>query len=135
MEINFLAIAAGAVAFWLLGTLWYSPLLFSKVWQKEVGLSDDQIRTGNMAMIFGGSLVFMFLMCFMLYFVLMGHQAEELTFTHGGFHGLLLGILVAASSMGINYLYQRKSIKLFLIDGLYQVLGLALAGAVMTLLF
>ncbi len=135
MEINFLAIAAGAVAFWILGAIWYSPVLFSKAWQKEVGMSDDDLKGGNMVMIFGGSLVLMFLMCFMLYFVLIGHQAEDLTFTHGAFHGMLLGTLVAASATGINYLYQRKSLKLFAIDAIYQILGLALAGGIMTLLF
>ena len=134
MEMNYLAILAGAVAFWILGALWYSPALFSKSWQNEVGLSDDDIKGGNMIMIFGGSFVLMFFMSVALYFVIASHPAEEINFTHGMFHGALLATLVAAASMGINYLYQRKSLKLFAIDALYQILGLALCGGVMTLL-
>jgi hypothetical protein len=43
----------------------------------------------------------------------------------------MAGVMFAAASMGINYLYQRRSLKLYLIDALYQVLGLALAGGVL----
>ena len=37
----------------LLGGLWYSPALFAKAWQRAAGLSDEQAKSGNMAMIFG----------------------------------------------------------------------------------
>ena len=134
MEINFMAVALGGVAFWVLGALWYSPLLFGKAWQSEVGLSDDDIKGGNMAIIFGGSLILMMMMSMALYFAVASHPAEEMTFTHGMFHGMMMGVLTAAASMGINYLYQRRSIKLFAIDAIYQVLGLALSGGVMALL-
>jgi len=35
-EVNYLAIAAAAIATVLLGGLWYSPALFGKTWQREV---------------------------------------------------------------------------------------------------
>jgi hypothetical protein len=34
-------------------------------------------------------------------------------------------------TMGINYLYQRRSIVLWLIDGIYVVLGLSIAGMIL----
>ena len=36
--INLWAVLVSTVAFWALGALWYSPVLFGKRWQKEVGL-------------------------------------------------------------------------------------------------
>ena len=43
----------GALAFFAVGALWYT-VLFGKAWQREVGLSDEQLKTGaNMALIFG----------------------------------------------------------------------------------
>jgi hypothetical protein len=33
--------------------------------------------------------------------------------------------------MGVNYLYQRRSIVLWLIDGIYVVAGLGIAGMIL----
>jgi len=48
------------VAFWALGALWYSPLLFSKRWQKEVGFKEEEITKTNMVMVFGLSFLIIF---------------------------------------------------------------------------
>ena len=34
-----------ALSAFMLGGLWYSPALFGKVWQREAGLSDEQLRS------------------------------------------------------------------------------------------
>ena len=52
-EINYFAVAAGALATFVVGGLWYSPVLFGKAWQRETGLSDEQLARGNMLRIFG----------------------------------------------------------------------------------
>jgi hypothetical protein len=41
--INVWAVLVSALAFWALGALWYSPVLFSKRWQKEVGFKEEDI--------------------------------------------------------------------------------------------
>ena len=51
-EINWLAVLLGALAFFLVGAIWYG-VLFSKAWQKAAGMSDEKIQSGNMALIFG----------------------------------------------------------------------------------
>lgn len=127
---NYLAIALAGLAFWVLGAIWYSPALFQKSWQAETGLSDEDAKS-NMAITFGGSLILMMLMAYGLSFVIGAHGEEDRTFVHGMFHGAMTGVMFAMASMGINYLYQRKSFKLFAIDALYQILGLALAGGVL----
>jgi hypothetical protein len=48
----------------------------------------------------------------------------------GAIHGLYIGIFFVAMSMGINYLYQRKSIKLWLIDAGYQIAFLGIQGMI-----
>ena len=128
---SILSVVVAGVVSWVIGAAWYSPVLFSKPWQTEVGLSDEQITTGTpMAVVFGLSLVLMIVMAFGLSFVIMAH-GPDITWTHGAFHGMMTGIFFAATSMGINYLYQRRSIKLYLIDGVYQVLFLAVSGAIL----
>lgn len=56
-EINWLAALAAAVSSFVVGGLWYTPALFGKAWQREAGVTDEQIKTGNPAKIFGGALV------------------------------------------------------------------------------
>jgi len=129
-DINYLSILVAGVVAWGLGALWYSPVLFGKAWQKEVGMSDADIQGGNMVLIFGSSFVLMLVMMFgMVPALLMAH--ENISVSHGAFHGALFGLFFAATSMGINYLYQRSSFKLWLIDASYQVALLAIGGAIL----
>jgi len=58
-NINFLAVIAAAFFAFIIGGLWYSPVLFAKSWQKEAGLSDADISNANMIKIFGTSFVLM----------------------------------------------------------------------------
>lgn len=57
MNINIWAVLAAAVSAFLLGGAWYSPLLFGRAWQRAAGLSEEQLKAGNPAVVFGGSLV------------------------------------------------------------------------------
>lgn len=54
---NWLAIIVAALANFLLGGLWYSPILFGKRWQKENNLSDEDLKNTNQLRVFGFSLL------------------------------------------------------------------------------
>jgi len=129
--INIWAVLVSALAFWALGALWYSPLLFSKRWQKEVGFKEEDVTGTNMALVFGGSFVLMLLMVWALNFVINSHKAEDVSLGMGLHYGAFTGFFFAMLTMGINYLYQRRSIVLWLIDGVYVVIGLSIAGMIL----
>lgn len=130
-HINVWAVLVSALAFWALGALWYSPVLFSKRWQKEVGFKEEDISKANMAMVFGLSFLCMLLMVWALNFVINSHKAEDVSLFQGLHYGVFMGFFFAMLTMGINYLYQRRSIVLWLIDGVYVVLGLGIAGMIL----
>ena len=46
-EINWIAVVVATLSSFALGALWYSPALFGKAWQREVGLTDEQVASGN----------------------------------------------------------------------------------------
>lgn len=129
-NINFLAVLVGGLLAFAFGALWYSPLLFSKAWQKEIGMTEEDLKGANMVQIFGTSLVLMLIMSLGLSFTLRGHEMGTIDLQTGMLHGLYIGLMFVATSVGINALYQRKSIKLFLIDAGYQVIMLVVMGAV-----
>jgi len=56
-QVNWIAVLAAAVSTFLIGGLWYSPLLFGRAWMGENGLTDAALRTGT-GKIFGLSFVF-----------------------------------------------------------------------------
>ena len=129
--INIWAVLVSAVAFWALGALWYSPVLFSKRWQKEVGFKEENVNNTNMFLVFGGSFVLMLFMVWALNFVINSHKAEDVSLGMGLHYGAFTGFFFSMLTMGINYLYQRRSFVLWLIDGIYVTLGLGIAGMIL----
>lgn len=41
-DLNLFAIVVAATASFLLGGLWYSPVMFGKTWMKEAGYDESQ---------------------------------------------------------------------------------------------
>src|SRR5437763_7972013 len=65
---NYLAVLAAAVAVFVLGWLWYSPVLFYKPWMRLRGLDPVAAMAG--AKMPAGKLVVEFVRCFVLAFVI-----------------------------------------------------------------
>ena len=131
MDINWLAVGFGTLAFFVVGAVWYTAL-FGKAWQREVGLSNEQLMDGrNMALTYGT--------CLLLEFVVVLTLGHLFAFLHPGDHVMMMmatgfGLAIMSPAIGINYLYQRKSLKLFLIDAGHFVVGMAVVGLVFVLL-
>lgn len=66
MEINFLALFVAALVPMALGFVWYHPKVFGNAWMKAAGMTDDKMKGGNMALIFGLSLLFSLMLSFEL---------------------------------------------------------------------
>jgi hypothetical protein len=128
-EFNMWAVLAAAVSSFVLGGLWYSPALFAKPWQREVGLSDEQLAHGGMMRIFVLSFV-LSLIAALVFAVFLGPRPPLRLGLGAGFAA---GLCWVASSFGINYLFARRSFKLFLIDGGYHTLQFTLIGLILAL--
>jgi len=128
-QINVLATIAAAVAAFVLGGLWYSPALFGRAWQREVGLSDEELKRGNMTRIFGTALLLSLVAAFVFALFLGPRPSMPL----GLGAGFSAGLCWVASSFGINYLFARRSFRLFLIDGGYHTLQFTLIGVILAL--
>ena len=125
-DMNLLAIVLAAVAFFAVGMVWYT-VLFGKAWQREVGMSDEDMQGANMPLIFG--------LCFLFELLIATVLAHLLARTMPEPHVIMmmavgLGACVMAPALGINYLYLRKSGKLFAIDAGHFIVGMAAMGGV-----
>ncbi|MGE0088355.1 MAG: DUF1761 domain-containing protein [Bacteroidales bacterium] len=129
-SINFIAVLVSALSAFAIGSVWYSPLMFSKAWQNALGLSEKDIKEANMVLIFGTSFLLMFVMAIGLSVLLNALNPNGINWLTGLKQGLFIGLFFIATSYGVNILYQRKSFKLWLIDSGYQVLLLGIMGLI-----
>ena len=127
-EMNYWAIVLAAVSAFVLGGLWYS-VLFQRSWQGAAGLSDEQVRGGNKALIFGGSFVLSLIAAFV--FALFLGPKPSLALGLGA--GFSAGLCWVAASFGINYLFERRNARLFLVNGGYHTLQFTLYGLILGL--
>ncbi|MBS0482662.1 MAG: DUF1761 domain-containing protein [Proteobacteria bacterium] len=123
--VNWLAVSAGTLAFFMIGAVWYG-MLFSVPWQREVGVGAAP-RGAAMVRVMA-----LTLLCEFLVVSTLGHLFAR---THPAPHVVMMmalgfALTVMAPAIGINYLHQRKSLTLFLIDAGHFVVGMAAVGAV-----
>lgn len=75
MEFNFLAVFVAALVPILIGSVWYHPKVFGKIWMEINGFTEDTLKVGNMAIIFVVSFILSILLSFDLNFVVV-HQTH-----------------------------------------------------------
>jgi hypothetical protein len=125
--INWLAVIVATAAAFALGGLWYSKAMFGSAWMEEIGLDEQSLENANMAGTFGGT--------FCLQFVAATGLAAFLVDQGGWLYGLHTGLMVAllwiATSFGINYLFEQRSLRLYLINVGYNVLSFAVMGTIL----
>lgn len=127
--INWFAVTVAAVSSFVLGGLWYSPVLFGNAWMRTTGLTAEDLARGSPGMIYGVSFVLAFIAATV--FALFLGPAPALGFAVGA--GASAGLCWVAASFGINYLFERKSLQLFLINGGYHTIQFTLYGVVLGL--
>ena len=125
-EINWIAVLLCGVGSLLLGGLWYSPVMFGKTWQRFAGVTDEQ-QGQNMAMVFGGAFV---LSCIAaaVFAMFLGTEMGLGAATAAGFSA---GLCWVAASFAINYLFERRPLKLWLINGGCHTLQFTLFGLIL----
>ena len=128
----YLEILIAAVAAFALGFGWYTAL-FGKAWQAETGITAEQAQS-NIALTHGLAFLMMCILAYAISIYIGYHKLEDQTFTHGAFHGGQFALSYALPAIAIQYLYQKKSLKLYLIDASYVLAFMALEGGVLAAL-
>ena len=127
LHFNAFAIVTAALVTFAVGGLWYSPILFARPWMRECGLTEEQARQAPMGRIFGLSALAALVMSANLA-AFLGAKA---TLAFGLFAGAATGIGWVAMSLGVIYLFEQRSLKLWLIDSGYQVVAYTLMGGIL----
>lgn len=126
MGINILAALAAAFVAFLLGGVWYSPVLFGRIWMREAGVTKSVVKKGHSPLDF--AIAFFFALVAAIVFALF--LGDDITFLFALGTGFAVGLGWVATSFGINYLFAGRSWKLLLIDAGYHIAQFTLYGFV-----
>jgi hypothetical protein len=126
-KLNYLAIFTAAVSAFLIGGLWYSPVLFGKAWMKASGLDETAMQKRKMGMVFTAALLLALVISFNLAAFLQGPP----NLTWGIAAGALAGIGWVATAMGVTYLFEARPLKLFFIDAGYHAVSFMVMGGIL----
>jgi hypothetical protein len=130
--VNYLAVLAAAASAFVLGGLWYSPILFAKKWMAYTGHADcdgEQTNKGNTGLIFGGAFLLSVAAAYLFALIVMFDDWKS-----GAIAGAITGLGFAATSFGISYLFEQRPLGLWLINAGYHVLQFTLYGIVFGLM-
>lgn len=120
------AVLIAAVSSFALGGLWFSPLMFGNLQEREMRKRGETAPAATKR-VFAVSFALTFLEAFALAWLL--GVAPGLP--KGVGTGLLVGSCFAATGTGINYLYTGRGLRLWLVDGGFHAARFAVYGLVL----
>lgn len=127
-HLNHLAVFVCALMSLVIGALWYSPVLFFRAWQKETGLSDEQVARANPLKTYSLTLLLAWTISYNLAFFL---GDSKTNWKWGLTAGLLAGVGWAVTMFVIISLFEQRSFKYMLINSGYIAVYFALIGFVL----
>ena len=127
MEINYLAVGLAALSAFFLGFFWYT-IIFAKPWQKLIGMKDGggNAMPSSLGKLLVGSLILEIIMAVNL----AAFIGPDATWLFGLGAGLAAGLGWVALALGVNYMFEGKPFKLWLINAGYNVVVFAVMGVV-----
>ncbi len=125
--LNIWAILAAAVSAFVLGGLWYSPMIFGAAWKRANRFGTDEPPAAT-AKIFAISFGLRLVMALNLAMFL---NDPKTNLAWGATAGFLAGFGWAAMGIGIVSLFERRPLSYVLINGGYLTVALTLMGAIL----
>jgi hypothetical protein len=144
--VNWLAILVAAIIIFILGGLWYSPMLFAKKWMALQNKTEEQARaemaSANMPLMYASAFITALITAWVMA-SLLAHLAAiagpsavasagmGLNAAHGAIFGFVCWLGFAATSSYATALFSGKPKQLWLIDSAYNLVSFVLAGALL----
>jgi len=128
-DVDYFAILIAALSSFMLRGVWYSKVMFKQAWLESCGLTELDLQSANPKWIFVGSFIFALISAFTLSLFL----GADVSAGEGIFTGFSIGLFWVSSSLGLNYIFEQRPAKLFLINSGYHILQFSIMGLVLEL--
>jgi hypothetical protein len=127
MKTNYAAVVVAAIAYWILGGVWYA-VLFSKPWMALENISIEKANSMNPVLPYVVTFVLNLLIAYALAQICIWRNAN--TIGRGASVGVLLWIGFVGPITFTTYMYEMRPKELFAINQFYPLAGLVLMGAI-----
>jgi surface polysaccharide O-acyltransferase-like enzyme len=127
MKTNHAAVFISAIAYWLLGAVWYG-VVFSKPWMALENISIEQAKSMNPVLPYVITFVLNLLIAYSLAQICVWRNAN--TAGRGASVGVLLWIGFVGPITFTTYMYEMRPKELFAINEFFPLAGLVLMGAI-----
>lgn len=128
MKTNYPAVFVSALAYWLLGALWYGTF-FNKQWMSLENISQENAKAMSSAWPYIITFVLNLLIAFVLAQICIWRSAN--TAARGAALGILLWIGFVGPVTFTTNMYEMRPVQLFAINEFYALVGFCLMGAIL----
>jgi hypothetical protein len=128
-HLNWLAIGVSAVAYFVLGSLWFG-LLFGKKWMSLARVNPEDGK-GKMGMLMGsavlGAIIGSFGMAVLISILGIVSVAAAVKLS------LLIGGCFIFAPMGVNFMFENRPVALLIIDAGYPTVGIMVCSIILSM--
>jgi len=128
--LNIWELVVASLSTFVVGFFWYGNLLFGRKWQKLAGLNEEELAKGNMGLIYGTAFVLNFVLAFFLSIFTEIAMMLGTSALMAGLFAVLICLGLVATTFGVNFLFSRKPMKLYLIDVGYMIVSFFIMGII-----
>jgi len=131
-NLNWLAVVVAAIAWFILGAIWYAPPVMGKIWMAAAGLAVPDGQKPS-PIILAVTLV-----AYLIAAAVTGALAAATgtdTLGEGVVLGVMLGVGYALTAALVAAVYEKKPepAAYILVNGIYNTLGLTIVGAIVAI--
>ena len=128
MKTNYLAVIVAAIAYWVLGAVWFG-MVFGNQWLALEHISEEQAKSMNPVLPYVVSLLLNLLLAYSIAQVCAWRNAN--TAGRGASVGVLLWIGIVGPITFTTYMYEMRPKTLYAINEFYPLAGMVLMGAIL----
>lgn len=131
-QVHYLAVLVAGLAIFMLGGLWYSPVLFAKTWMSLQGVTEEELKAksqGHEPILYLQALITGLVAAWAMA-VLLNHFVN-LTLLRGALVGVLCWIGFAGSTSYATAVFSQKPKWLWLIDSGFNLVSFIIAGIIL----
>jgi surface polysaccharide O-acyltransferase-like enzyme len=128
MKTNYLAVIVAAIAYWLLGAIWYG-VVFGEAWMALEHITAEQARSMNPVLPYVITLALNVLIAYALAQICIWRNAN--TLGRGASVGVLLWIGFVGPVTFTTYMYEMRPKELYAINQFFPLAGFVLMGAIL----
>jgi hypothetical protein len=128
MDINYLAVLISAIAYMIIGAVWYSPALFGNTWMKAIGKSKEQIQADFSPLNYLWGIITAFIASYGIARIMLWSGVTGIG--NGIKIALVVGICFVLTTMWVNDSFEKRPKGLTLINAFYHLVGFVVAGII-----